>query len=53
MLDRTDAEINENQSNCSSETLRRRKVFVQDERDMLNTEIVLSFFKLKKLKISN
>ena len=36
-----DAEINETQSDCSSETLRKIKVFVQDERDMLNTEIFL------------
>ena len=36
-----DAEINETQLHCSRETLIRRKVFVQDERDMLNTEMFL------------
>ena len=34
-----DAEINETQLHCSRETLRKMKVFVQDERDMLNTDI--------------
>ena len=43
LLDRTDSEIADNQSNCSSETLRRRKVFVEDERNMLNTEIFLPY----------
>ena len=43
LLDRTDSETAENQSNCSSETLRRRKVFVEDERNMLNTEIFLPY----------
>ena len=43
LLDRTDSETAENQSNCSSETLRRRKVFVEDERNILKTEMFLPF----------
>ena len=41
LLDRTDSESTENQSNCSSETLRQRKVFVEDERNTLNTEMFI------------
>ena len=39
ILDRTDTEIDENQSDCSRKTLRTIKVFVKDERDMLNTKL--------------
>ena len=37
LLDKIDPETADNQSNCSSETLRQRKVFVEDEKNMLNT----------------
>ena len=37
-----DSDTDENQSNCSSESLRRIKVFVEDERDRLNTEITVT-----------
>ena len=37
----TNEELNDNDSDCSNETLRKRKMFFQDERDILNTEIFL------------
>ena len=43
LLDRTDSETTENQTNCSSENLRRNRVFVEDERNMLNTKVFISY----------
>ena len=39
ILDRIDAAIDENQSDCSSETLIKREVYFQDIKYMLNTEL--------------
>ena len=41
VLARSNVEINDNDSDCSSKNLRKRKVFVHDERDFLNTELFL------------
>ena len=37
-----DSEINNEKSDCSRGNLRRRKLFVKDEGDLLNTDIFLS-----------
>ena len=42
ILDRTDAKINDNASDCSTETFRRRNMFFKDKGYLLNTDIFLS-----------
>ena len=41
ILDRTNEDINDYESDCSSETLRRRYVFAKDGGDLLNTYFFL------------
>ena len=53
ILDRTDADINDNESYCFIENLRRRNTFVDDEGDLINNNIFYSLLKMEKLMISS